>query len=289
MVKVNIIGAGKAGSALAIILNSNSDVQLVTICDCDSSKLSKLYDKIKAENFVTTTKELQPADINIITTSDDLIVSTCKEIVSASLNQSCIYVHCSGALPSSVLSEIVTENDLVASVHPIKSFAEPETAAANFSGTYCGFEGDEKAVSKLKKIFEQCEANCFDINQDKKSLYHAAAVISCNYLNVLMEVGINAYEKAGVTRDISTNIIEDIASDTLKNIFTSSPAHALTGPIARGDTDTIFKHLESLDKEDDKSLVSIYKCLGLEAIKLSLKQGSADKANLEQIKKLLDT
>lgn len=288
MTKINIIGAGKAGSSLAIILDKNPDIKLGAICDCDSAQLSILYDKITADNFATSIDNLPSADINLITTPDDLIISTCSEIVdSHDTSPATIFAHCSGVLPSSALKEVIDDSCYVASMHPIKSFAEPELAAKSFAGTYCGFEGDADAVNQLKAIFSQVGANCFDIDPDKKPLYHAAAVLSCNYLNTLMEVGMQTYEKAGVEREISSKIIETIAKDTLNNIFASTPAQALTGPIARGDIATISKHIDAFKNENNELLLGVYKTLGKATVGLSEEQGSASADNLSKIQELL--
>ena len=289
MKKINIIGAGKAGSSLAIILNNTKDIELGAICDCEAAQLSILYDKVSADNFITSIHDLPAADINLITTPDDLIVDTCKEILnSQDLRSDTIFAHCSGALPSSVLKEVVNDYCSVASVHPIKSFAQPERAAETFAGTYCGFEGDEHAVNTLKIIFNNAKANCFDIDPSKKSLYHSAAVLSCNYLNTLVEIGLKTYEKAGVDRAISSKIIGTIAKDTLHNIFESTPAEALTGPIARGDVATIMKHVEALKLEDDEPLLEVYKTLGKATLPLSAEQGSACAEDLLKIDDLLN-
>lgn len=286
--EVNIIGAGKAGATLAILLSGLDHIKINTICDCDSTKLSAIYDKVKADKFTTHINELKPADVYFITTPDDLIVPTCKEIIPI-LNpgEQPIFVHCSGALPSSILQGVITTDCHAASVHPIKSFAEPEKAAETFAGTYCGFEGSKAAVSTLKSIFVDLNANCFDINPERKAHYHAAAVFSCNYLNVLVELGLQTYEKAGIDRNVSMHILEDIAKDTISNIFASSPSKALTGPIARGDASTVQKHLTAFDNKSDQKLLSIYKILGEVAIDLSEDQGTAEMENIQLIKSLL--
>lgn len=286
--EVNIIGAGKAGATLAILFSGLDQIKINTICDCDSTKLSAIYDKVKADKFTTQINELKYADIYFIATPDDLIVSTCAEIIATlSSEQHPIFVHCSGALPSSILHGVITDGCYAASVHPVKSFAEPEQAAKTFAGTYCGLEGSKTAVDTLKSIFESLDANCFDINPEKKVHYHAAAVLSCNYLNVLVELGLQTYAKAGIDRNVSMHILEDIAKETIGNIFSSSPAEALTGPIARGDISTIQKHIMAFDNEADQNLLSIYRSLGQVAISLSEDQGTAKLENLMLIKSLL--
>lgn len=288
MKKINIIGAGKAGSTLAIIFNKNPEIRLGAICDYDPTKLSVLYDKINADDFITSAGCLPDADIHLITTPDDLIISTCDEIIKSQLIKTkSIFAHCSGTIASSSLCDAVNNEHLVASVHPVKSFASPEHAAKTFSGTYCGFEGDYEAVDLLKSIFARAGAYCFDIDPEKKSLYHAAAVLSCNYLNTLIELGITTYGKAGVNREIASNIIETIAKDTLCNIFNSSPSAALTGPISRGDVLTITKHLDAFVEEGDEQLLAAYKLLGLKTVALAREQGNTDKESLDKINEIL--
>ncbi len=285
---VNIIGAGKAGATLAILLSRLDSIKINTICDCESTRLSAIYDLVKADKLTTNVSELKPADIYFITTPDDLIVSTCEEITSTiNCNAKPIFVHCSGALPSSILHSVIPPDCTVACVHPVKSFADPEGAVRTFPGTYCGFEGSKPAVSILKSIFQELEANCFDINPERKAHYHAAAVFSCNYLNVLIELGLQTYEKAGIDREVSMHILEDIAKDTVSNIFSSSPSKALTGPIARGDVSTVQKHINAFKNNSDDKLLNIYRVLGGVATELSEKQGLAEKGNVQLIRSLL--
>ncbi len=285
---VNIIGAGKAGATLAILLSRLDSIKISTICDCDPARLSAIYDLVKADKLTTNVNALKPADIYFITTPDDLIVSTCEEIISTiNSDEKPIFAHCSGALPSSILQSVIPPGCSAACVHPVKSFADPESAVKTFSGTYCGFEGSETAVSKLKSIFQGLEANCFDINPERKAHYHAAAVFSCNYLNVLIELGLQTYEKAGINREVSMHILDDIAKDTVANIFSSSPSKALTGPIARGDVSTIKKHIDAFENNSDSKLLNIYKALGMVATELSEEQGLADEESIQYIKSLL--
>ncbi len=287
---VNIIGAGRAGATLAMLFSRLDHIKINTICDCDSTRLSSIYDMVKVDRFTTAISELKSADIYFITTPDDLIVSTCEEIIPVlNSNEKPIFVHCSGALPSSIIQNVIPTDCSAACVHPVKSFADPESAVKTFAGTYCGFEGSKPAVSTLKSIFKDLKANCFDINPERKAHYHAAAVLSCNYLNVLIELGLQTYEKAGIDREVSMHILEDIAKDTVSNIFSSSPSKALTGPIARGDVSTVQKHIDAFESNSDNKLLNIYKALGEVAIELSEKQGLAEERNIHLIKALLDS
>jgi predicted short-subunit dehydrogenase-like oxidoreductase (DUF2520 family) len=111
----------------------------------------------------------------------------------------------------------------------------PEQVAQNFSGTYCGVEGDPHALAILGEAFSGIGAELVPIQAVSKTLYHSAAVFACNYLPTLLDVAQEAYVKSGIPSDIALKLMEPLVRETIDNIFRLGPANALSGPIARGD------------------------------------------------------
>ena len=107
----------------------------------------------------------------------------------------------------------------MASVHPLKSFADPALAAQTFGGTYCAAEGDAAALAVLKPAFEAAGARVSEIDPAFKTIYHAASVIVCNYLAALMEAGLLSYEKSGLRRDDALRMMEPLVRETVDNVF----------------------------------------------------------------------
>lgn len=133
----------------------------------------------------------------------------------------------------------------MASVHPVKSFSDPADAAGSFDGTYCAFEGDDKALAILGPAFRAIGGEIFRIDPAYKTIYHAASVIVCNYLVALLEVGLRAYAKSGMPNNLALKTMEPMVRETVDNVFKAGTARALTGPIARGDHMVVLRRHEA--------------------------------------------
>jgi predicted short-subunit dehydrogenase-like oxidoreductase (DUF2520 family) len=225
---------------------------------------------------------MNKADVWMLTPPDDQIVA-CGRALAASgvLRESDVVFHCSGATPSSELKAAIATG-AVASVHPLRSFADPAVAARTFKGTYCAAEGDAAALAVLTPAFEGAGAHVSRIDPAFKTIYHAASVIVCNYLAALMEAGLRSYAKAGLERDEALRMMEPLVRETLDNVFRIGTVDALTGPIARGDHAIVERQVAALGAWD-ANVAYVYRDLGRIALELAQAQGKADPAALAKI------
>ena len=173
-------------------------------------------------------------------------------------------------------------------MHPLKTFADVSAAVLTFNGSRCAAEGDTAALSVLQPAFERIGAQVFAINAPKKTLYHAASVIMCNYLTALLETGARSFEAAGLPRDDVMRMVEPLVRETLDNVFALGPARALTGPIARGDIDVVRRQVEALTALDPR-VGEVYRSLGVIATQLAAAQSGAKPAALAAIEALLQS
>jgi len=214
-------------------------------------------------------EEMRGADVWMIATRDDAIVSSCVTLAaSGKVTPDDIVFHVSGATPSSDLKAVKDKGALIASVHPIKTFADAEQAVETFAGTYCSAEGDAEALKVLRPAFERIGAKVFDIEPGMKPIYHAGGVFACNYLAALIEAALRAHEKAGIPRDASLAALEPLVRETVDAIFERGPARALTGPISRGDAATVARQLVKV-RQWNRELGDLYRSLGLLAVDLA--------------------
>lgn len=287
MKTLNVIGAGRVGRTLASLWVEKRTLSVQDVLDGTAQGARAAVAFIGDGTPAAAFAEMRPADLWMITTPDRHIVDSCQALAAAGLlRASDIVFHCSGATPSSELSAARAAGCAVASVHPLKSFADPRDAVRTFAGTHCAIEGDATAVEVLRPSFERIGGLVAELDPRYKSVYHAASVVVSNYLAALMEVGLRCYEKAGLPRDTATKMMEPIVRETLENVFEIGTTRALTGPIARGDDAVVAKHLKSL-AQWDACVTAIYRELGLVALELSRAHGEAEPAALERIHSLL--
>lgn len=255
---ITIIGAGRVGKTLGRLFRTRPSTTINAVFNQSKESSEAAINFIGAGRCVSDFSALPPADLTLITSPDAIIVDIAYQLAEKTkIKAGSLFVHCCGALSSDILSPLKDKGAYVASIHPMRSFANPELAVDSFAGTYCAIEGDQEAMVRLVPFFEGIGAVTFRIAQDKKALYHAASVFASNYLVTLGQEAINCLREAEVDEPIATRIILSLMRSVFENLDSSqSPQEALTGPIQRADLTTIEAHLQALKNEEKKQLYS---------------------------------
>ena len=291
--KIGVIGGGKVGRCLASYLKES----LVGI-----TANSPEHSRQLAENFATepcTNEELvERAEVLLLTVPDRLIGTVAASLASASVSEHAtgsapaaqvpqlplagkVFLHCSGSMGLEVLAPLQREGAHVGSLHPLQSFAG---GATELAGVYMAMDGDEAACAAAQQIATTVGGHPFQVPAAERAAYHAAACICSNYA-----VAVEALAQGLMSRWLGN---EEAAWQALLPLFkgtaanlqsTTSPRTVLTGPIARGDVNTVEKHLAVLQPD----LVDVYCSLGLATTKLALANGTIDKVAADKLQQLL--
>jgi predicted short-subunit dehydrogenase-like oxidoreductase (DUF2520 family) len=273
MKTLNVLGAGRVGRSLAALWTAKRAFALQDVLDGSFAGARSAVAFAGAGEAVERFEALRPADVWMLTTPDREIRTSCDRVACAGLlRASDVVFHCSGSMSSVDLAAAAAVGAGVASVHPLKSFADPAESVRTFEGTHCAAEGSIEALEVLAPAFECIGARVSRIDAASKTLYHAASVIVCNYLTALIEAGLRCYESAGIPRGTAATMIEPIVRQTVHNVFRLGTAGALTGPIARGDDGVVLHHLAALQSSEPR-LAALYRELGTIALDLARLQG----------------
>jgi predicted short-subunit dehydrogenase-like oxidoreductase (DUF2520 family) len=150
----------------------------------------------------------------------------------------------------------------VGSVHPLMSF--PTRTPVALKGVFFAVEADAAASRVLNQLVRRIGGRPFAIKAASKALYHAVGVLSSPLLVSHLAAAYEAAAHAGFSPRQARRLIEPIARATLDNFFRHGPARSFSGPIARGDVDTIRLHLQAL--KPHPILASVYRSLALYAL-----------------------
>jgi predicted short-subunit dehydrogenase-like oxidoreductase (DUF2520 family) len=223
-----------------------------------------------------------------ITTPDDAIQSTCERIAQHNgFEKDSVVIHCSGALSSAILLSARHCQARVATLHPLQSFASAEQAEKLVSGSYFAVEGDEVALPVVRQLVADLNGVLLEITPEGKTLYHAAAVVASNYLVTLVHAAQALNRSAGMSPELSFKALHPLIQGTLKNIGSKGIPEALTGPIARGDVETVRAHLKTIE-EQTPELLAIYMVLGRCTVDLAKAKGSLDDKAAEELVRILE-
>jgi predicted short-subunit dehydrogenase-like oxidoreductase (DUF2520 family) len=243
---LNIIGGGHVGRALGRLFSTSGSFAVQDVLTRSMTTAQAAVDFIGAGRAVDDIRALRPADAIMLAVTDDQIAAVAASLAPLPLAGTLIF-HCSGAKSSLDLSAPKAHGALVASMHPIRSFADPATVAASFGGTFCGIEGDAQAVGTLEQALAGIGGRAVPINAAAKTVYHAASVFASNYLVTILDAALRAYEAAGIAPEVALELARPLAAETLDNVFKLGARAALSGPIARGDMATVARQQQALD------------------------------------------
>jgi len=266
---VNLIGPGRLGKALAASLISTGEHKLFAVYHPDSSRAQQAVNTLGQGTPIHQLSALPHADITLIACPDDKMPSLVEKLATASvITPGSIVMHMSGILSSDILIPLKQHGALIASVHPLKAFRKtntPDTTA--FQNIHCAIEGDSKAIKILTPLWQAMGAHIFTLNSEKKATYHAAAVMASNYLVTLAAEASNLFKISGAPQKNAQDICLQLMQTSLDNLKqTDAPEKALTGPLVRGDAQTIQQHLDAITSEKTKNL---YCAAGLATLPLT--------------------
>jgi predicted short-subunit dehydrogenase-like oxidoreductase (DUF2520 family) len=219
------------------------------------------------------------AELIFITTPDSAIAGVVSQI---KWQKGRSVVHCSGADSTDILEPARKAGVMVGGFHPLQTFAGVKQAIENIPGSTFAIEAEEALLTNLKKMAEALGGQWITLKAGDKVAYHAAAVFASNYLVTLVKMATDLWQTFSIPTDQATKALLPLIRGTLHNIETIGIPQCLTGPIARGDTGTVNKHLHAL-RNKAPALLFPYKELGLQTIPVALAKG---KINAKQASEL---
>jgi predicted short-subunit dehydrogenase-like oxidoreductase (DUF2520 family) len=228
---------------------------------------------------------LGETDVVILTVRDDAITPLATSLAnSRAISERHVVLHLSGVQGQEALGPLVASRAALGSFHPLQTIVEPELAAARLKGAWAAVEGMPRAVEAGERIAKDLGMRPFRIATKSKAIYHAGAVFASNYLVVVEAIAQRLLRHAGLSDADAWAALRPLVEGTFENLSRHEPREALTGPVVRGDTATIVRHLESLAVDDAK----LYRALGRAALELAQKQGM-DEETAEKVAEALAT
>lgn len=260
--KFGIIGTGIVGTAIAVCLE-----QAGYQCLGVHTRSDRSYERFRThlnKERLPLVEWVQEADLIFITTQDGIIRSVAESLVQRKLYKiGQIWIHCSGSQSSQILKVGANVPVRALSVHPLQAFADIEEALRLLPGTHFGIEGE--AEEEGIQIVQALGGIPHRIDPEKKPLYHAGAVMASNYLVTLASMAVQLFDMAGIKQEAALESLLPLMQGTLRNLDIFGLPQALTGPIARGDSEVVRSHLENMPLK----IGQVYQMLGLSTLDIA--------------------
>lgn len=232
-----IVGPGRAGGAIAIASErAGHEITGVLSRHPGSTPWSDL----------AWDDDLPDTDVALISVRDDAIAEV-SERISPIVGNVGVVAHLSGFTPVLVLHHLQEKGIAVGGFHPLQSLPDPETGADALAGAFVGIGGDPLAVDMLTHLATTLGMEHFHLDDTARPAYHAAAAAAANFVVSSLAVSGDLYESAGIDPRVSRPLVERAVA----NVFEKGSAASLTGPIARGDIETVIGHLTAAHEVSD--------------------------------------
>jgi predicted short-subunit dehydrogenase-like oxidoreductase (DUF2520 family) len=216
--RVRIVGRGRAGGSFARALGGAG--WTVETMGHESPRLADAAAEV---------------DLVLLCVPDSSIAEVAAAVTPA---RSTVVAHCSGSRRLDVLAG----HERRAAVHPLVALAEPEIGARRLQGAWFAVAGDPFA----RRIVESLGGRAVEVSDESRTRYHAAAVIASNHLVALL----GQVERVAAGIGVPLEAFLDLARGALEDVAELGPTGALTGPVARGDHETVRAHLDALPADE---------------------------------------
>lgn len=266
---VFILGAGRAGRGLSRALRASG----VEVIGLHGRRVEIEPDVVTAGALPAS---LAGAGVILVAVRDGQLDEALGGLAAAPLGRGAVVLHASGSAEPAGLERLRALAHPCGTFHPLVPLADPASAGALLRGAWIGTDGDREAIVAAEELAGRLGAHALRIPAGAKASYHAAAVFASNFPTVLAAIAAQLLVRVGVGEEDAWGAIRALMRGAVANLETAEPAHALTGPIARGDALTVAKHLDALAGEPETG--ALYVALSLAAVELARRGGTSEEA-----------
>ncbi len=280
--RVSIVGAGAVGRSLTAAACDGGHA-VTAIVSRTVAAAREIAGEFDVPNYSTNLKDALTGDVILLAVPDSAIdlVSDILDAFGKELDGKLV-MHTSGLVPAAVLGTLVEHGAIVASFHPLQTFSRERVRTLR--DLPVAVEGSAEATTAAEAFAKSLGAAPFRIPTSVKATYHLVASVLSNYSVALAGMASQLLMLPGMP---PLTVYERLVESTWANVFSRSAGAALTGPIARGDFETVQAHLHALPP--NSSLESAYRALGVVAAGLARQNMLLDEKSELELVSLLES
>ena len=232
---VLVVGRGRVGRGLVRALDAADEVSV----ELGGRRIAKA--------------RVAGADVIVLAVPDDAIEAAAI-VVARDVSAGAVVLHCAGSLGTGVLSACEASGCDVGVMHPLVSFPS-KRGTPSLEGTTFTVQGTPRAVSAARSIAQRCGARVVSAKTGDPA-YHAAAALAANGAVGLALAAVEVLEELGFGRRDAERAVGGLLRTVADNVHDLGVPGALTGPIARGEPETIVRHRKALRRRGKHALAS---------------------------------
>ncbi len=281
--KIGFIGAGTVGGSLAATLAGHGYPVAAVASRAFASARRMAAGLPGCTAHPEPQSVLEVCDLVFITTPDDAIQSV---VVSSSWRAGQGVVHCAGSMSLGVLGSAVDQGAVPGALHPVQAFSSVGNGIESIPGATFGIEGGPEMRAYLKEMASAIGGNSVILEAQDKPLYHVTGVMMGGMLSTLAATAAQLWESFGFRRSDGIKALAPMMRQVAQNLEASGVPGGVQGPYARGDIDTVRKHLGTLQSRAPHVL-PLYCEMALAGLPFALEKGTLSSETADRIRELV--
>lgn len=240
MMNAILVGPGRAGLSLALAMEAGGH-RFAAVVARDPAAAAAAATRLGSIP-VDLGAELPAADVVLLAVRDGAIAEV-AECIAPFVTKVSAAVHLSGLTGLEDLAPLAEAGLAVGSFHPLQTLPNPDLGVARLAGAWVAVDASSDGLrSVLRGLAESIGAVPFDVSPEARAAYHAAAAAAANFPLAALAMAQDLFEAAGVPFEAAEPLVQAV----VENVFAIGPRPALTGPVARGDADTVRHQLAAV-------------------------------------------
>ncbi|HEX5740408.1 MAG TPA: DUF2520 domain-containing protein, partial [Pilimelia sp.] len=240
MTRIGVVGAGRVGAVLAAALRSAGH-DVAAVSGESRASRARIEALLPGVAVATPTAVARACDLLLLTVPDDMLGNVATTLSAAgAIRPGQQVVHASGKHGLAVLRPAADRGAHVLALHPAMTFTGTDVDLARLSGCRLGITATPATESLAAQLVADLGGTAVRVDEDRRALYHAGIAHGANHLVTLVAQAADLLRASGV--DDPAGVLRPLLAAVLDNALASGDA-ALTGPVARGDVETVRAHL----------------------------------------------
>ncbi|UCF68869.1 MAG: DUF2520 domain-containing protein [Acidobacteriota bacterium] len=245
---VGVAGAGRAGSALVVALRARGES--VVVWSRRPARARALARRTGARATSSLGALLGEARLLLVAVRDDALAEF-AEVLARDWPRGGgprVALHLAGSRPAAALAPLAELGPALGVFHPVVALVGPRSAQA-LEGRFVTLSGQPRAVRRARRLARRLGLRPLVVEDDQRALVHLAAVMAAGDLVALLTAAASLLERAGLSPRAARRLLAELATSAVQG-FEDRGLDALTGPVARGDVETLARHVEALARAD---------------------------------------
>jgi len=253
MTRIGVVGAGRVGAVLAAALRSAGH-EISAVAGESQASRTRIETLLPGVRVDKPTAVSRSCDLLLLTVPDDMLANVVSMLAaSGAIRPGQHVVHTSGKHGLAVLEPAARLGAHVLAMHPAMTFTGTDVDLGRLSGCVFGVTATEVTSVLAETLVSDLRGRVVWVPEERRALYHAGLAHGANHLVTLVAEAMDLLRAAGSDDPAST--LRPLLTAALDNALSYGDA-ALTGPIVRGDVETVRAHLRDIASSSPATLES---------------------------------